>query len=66
MRVVEELACAEEIREEGVVVETPDSMRSCRFEKVEGLYSSCEDQVSMSMAGTGGVYLLNTTRIILL
>jgi hypothetical protein len=43
MRVVEELACAEEIWEERVVVEAPNAMRSCWFEKVQGLYSSCED-----------------------
>ena len=43
---VKKLAGSEKVGKEGVVIETPYSMRSCGFKEVESLYSTSEDEIS--------------------
>jgi hypothetical protein len=62
VRVVKELACTEEIWEEGIVIETPNAMGACRFEEIQRLDSSGKCKISKS-EGTLGTNLLKTTSI---
>ena len=45
MRVMQELRGTEEVREKGIVVETPYAVRARWFEEIEGLYSSGQGEV---------------------
>jgi hypothetical protein len=57
--VVEELACAEEVWEEGVVVEAPYAVGSGGFEEVEDLYSTGDCKVSgISIGRSSGALLI--------
>jgi hypothetical protein len=57
--VVEELACAEEVWEEGVVVEAPYAVGSGGLKEVEDLYSTCDCEVSgINMRVNSGILLI--------